>query len=254
MRCDAAPWETKGLSLSFNPHTYMRCDTAAGVTITQAKVSIHTPTWGVTTWQAHQVRTFCFNPHTYMRCDFRQQRVGREWKVSIHTPTWGVTDDPGRMNAVIDVSIHTPTWGVTEQGLKNSERRTVSIHTPTWGVTLVSSNLIDAEVFQSTHLHEVWQRWFSQLIVPGNVSIHTPTWGVTHLSDVVILLLCVSIHTPTWGVTNGHFVLWFALVVSIHTPTWGVTNHQSERFKAMKFQSTHLHEVWPSCIDVHWCA
>ena len=59
------------LEQSFNPHTYMRCDLQfLSPTTREAKVSIHTPTWGVTMathgcWEYDK----CFNPHTYMRCD-----------------------------------------------------------------------------------------------------------------------------------------------------------------------------------------
>ena len=54
----------------FNPHTYMRCDNKIAGVDTKGQVSIHTPTWGVTT-----------NPGSYRKKN----------QVSIHTPTWGVT-------------------------------------------------------------------------------------------------------------------------------------------------------------------
>ena len=71
MRCDcltASMQRTR--NSSFNPHTYMRCDAKFMREIDNIRVSIHTPTWGVT-----------------------ESRVS-EWRykrVSIHTPTWGVT-------------------------------------------------------------------------------------------------------------------------------------------------------------------
>ena len=78
--------------LSFNPHTYMRCDTTVisryplivlfqsthlhevwprlMVAMIMVKVSIHTPTWGVTPICPFLSWFFPgFNPHTYMRCD-----------------------------------------------------------------------------------------------------------------------------------------------------------------------------------------
>ena len=36
------------LDIGFNPHTYMRCDLVASAKVPHTKVSIHTPTWGVT--------------------------------------------------------------------------------------------------------------------------------------------------------------------------------------------------------------
>ena len=164
-------------------------------------VSIHTPTWGVTTeWGAtylnamfqsthlHEVWPItrfynrfmiCFNPHTYMRCDL-------------------IMDDD------FDSS-----W--------------VSIHTPTWGVTSVCS-------------------WY---LLPFLVSIHTPTWGVTIGGMTQYIDFDVSIHTPTWGVTKSWQQQIGQLSVSIHTPTWGVTLIKNKKYLPNKFQSTHLHEVWP---------
>ena len=93
MRCDSHVTPLARFSRSFNPHTYMRCDpaerlTALSVAVFQSthlhevwlvqhialldviRVSIHTPTWGVTLGCiSHTIRTTCFNPHTYMRCD-----------------------------------------------------------------------------------------------------------------------------------------------------------------------------------------
>ena len=100
-------------------------------------VSIHTPTWGVTTLLSLLYLTKrCFNPHTYMRCDFVLHRDGTPYIVSIHTPTWGVTEHQGHQLYPLYVSIHTPTWGVTS----------LSIH------------FVHCGKFQSTHLHEVWRR------------------------------------------------------------------------------------------------
>ena len=88
-------WRQRSLhippTISFNPHTYMRCDKHYANLPTYNKVSIHTPTWGVTisswtisvgkefqsthlheVWQSRENSMLirpCFNPHTYMRCD-----------------------------------------------------------------------------------------------------------------------------------------------------------------------------------------
>ena len=76
----------------FNPHTHEGCDIAAFSSYPSIKVSIHTPTKGVTPPEALVL------PAT---------------DVSIHTPTKGVTsDDPADYIRFV-VSIHTPTKGVT---------------------------------------------------------------------------------------------------------------------------------------------
>ncbi len=180
MRCDAAPWETKGLSLSFNPHTYMRCDTAAGVTITQAKVSIHTPTWGVTL----QLRS---------------------------------------RGAAHHVSIHTPTWGVTSSHHRQAHHRRVSIHTPTWGVTTVRRGYSWKGKRFNPH---TYMRCDKTVVFEGlyrQVSIHTPTWGVTTCpSSVVLITRSFNPHT---------YMRCDRLMLFVD-------------FNPVKFQSTHLHEVW----------
>ena len=92
MRCDPASVLAERPQGSFNPHTYMRCDVAFFACFFTGGVSIHTPTWGVTSnsmycvippmfqsTHLHEVwhrsvgryvqRLASFNPHTYMRCD-----------------------------------------------------------------------------------------------------------------------------------------------------------------------------------------
>ena len=70
MRCDQDEAPDVRETLGFNPHTYMRCDDLQGTYQANYKVSIHTPTWGVTS---------------------AGSSTGGRWSVSIHTPTWGVT-------------------------------------------------------------------------------------------------------------------------------------------------------------------
>ena len=120
----------------FNPHTYMRCDSAnhsktfttcvfqsthlhevwLGIATLIALillVSIHTPTWGVTESKSSVYADEGFNPHTYMRCDNGFRFICFGYFVSIHTPTWGVTEIRVYRSLRNSVSIHTPTWGVT---------------------------------------------------------------------------------------------------------------------------------------------
>ena len=92
MRCDLFAWIWGMVETSFNPHTYMRCDNRGKTVCWYDRVSIHTPTWGVTAnsmnykinqmfqsthlhevwpiWITEVSNDFqSFNPHTYMRCD-----------------------------------------------------------------------------------------------------------------------------------------------------------------------------------------
>ena len=190
----------------------------------KGNVSIHTPTWGVT-------------PKVKCTLDLSE--------VSIHTPTWGVTlslrDNiwsvtfqsthlhevwlfvSVRWYCSCEVSIHTPTWGVTFLREYEAWLRQVSIHTPTWGVTIEGKQYVDTTVFQSTHLHEVWL-----LIV----------WTIR-------LIRCFNPHTYMRCDPSGLQKCRTISKVSIHTPTWGVTNRVYLLTLTVKFQSTHLHEVWP---------
>ena len=59
---------------------------------TYYKVSIHTPTQGVTPFIFAQVSDQeCFNPHTHAGCDRMEILENVLSIVSIHTPTQGVT-------------------------------------------------------------------------------------------------------------------------------------------------------------------
>ena len=75
----------------FNPHTYMRCDKGDRTMEARNIVSIHTPTWGVTsitcqnTWQKRFQSTHLHEVWHWYRF------YGSYVNVSIHTPTWGVT-------------------------------------------------------------------------------------------------------------------------------------------------------------------
>ena len=124
------------LQKRFNPHTHEGCDPSGKSWLDAYRVSIHTPTKGVTNFCV----AFCYR-----------------FTVSIHTPTKGVTYGYLTLTVFVDVSIHTPTKGVTKvsksfqltdfgfnphthEGCdKASNPRfqsiTVSIHTPTKGVT-----------------------------------------------------------------------------------------------------------------------
>ena len=101
------------------------------------KVSIHTPTKGVTRLlSCTSIEIRGFNPHTHEGCDDGVTRAFNSLnQVSIHTPTKGVT----RLQTIPEwykwVSIHTPTKGVTDPFRHYHIKIEVSIHTPTKGVT-----------------------------------------------------------------------------------------------------------------------
>ena len=97
----------------FNPHTHAGCDSTKAPPKPSIKVSIHTPTQGVTplirllilvskfqsthprrVWlTVDWVGCICesFNPHTHAGCDSALLDQSKEYQVSIHTPTQGVT-------------------------------------------------------------------------------------------------------------------------------------------------------------------
>ena len=118
------------------------------------RVSIHTPTQGVTQGTV---------PYD------------REIKVSIHTPTQGVTAMEARAEPTSEVSIHTPTQGVTSARNDDSTAITrfnphthagcdyffwflvlsvhVSIHTPTQGVTSCCTSPKHVQQSFNPHTH-----------------------------------------------------------------------------------------------------
>ena len=211
------------------------------------RVSIHTPTQGVTLWWA---------------------RIATLFRVSIHTPTQGVTSFTAVTLQVGEVSIHTPTQGVTKLRLlcfgsswfqsthprrvwlRSPDRisspskfqsthprrvwRTatwyllfsrVSIHTPTQGVTPGRSIKSSMCRFQSTHPRRVWHSplWYPRLSMP--VSIHTPTQGVTNITIRTGSIHSFNPHTHA-GCDNFDLIDMFDFRVSIHTPTQGVTRRE----------------------------
>ncbi len=140
---------------SFNPHTHAGCDILIDMGAIEKKVSIHTPTQGVT----DAIIAY-----------------GDKLKVSIHTPTQGVTryipfpgnhpgfnphthagcDIPGRICADSDKSFnpHTHAGCDVKRG-QDDLIIEVSIHTPTQGVTVILWLIRDGSLFQSTHPRRV---------------------------------------------------------------------------------------------------
>ena len=225
MRCDHLRTARLKRTHGFNPHTYMRCDPTNGTSVGSFDVSIHTPTWGVTTKPATK---------------------SLQHAVSIHTPTWGVTKrwnldqkDPKFQSTHLHEVWLYPWWLHRSLWLcfnPHTYMRCdlhcivyhifkfyVSIHTPTWGVT---------ETIRST-----WT----------NSSRFNPhTYMRCDIRDVILHKKGnVSIHTPTWGVTQEKKEPWKS-GSSFNPHTYMRCDIRFKHGLAYhgKFQSTHLHEVW----------
>ena len=130
------------------------------------QVSIHTPTWGVTTSIVSTWVQGIMFQSTHLH-EVWQNKLRWRWLrilVSIHTPTWGVTrssawrsigrpgfnphtymrcDDLERSNVKDQMGFNPHTYMRCDlkRKLDVNNVPTVSIHTPTWGVTL-SANLL----------------------------------------------------------------------------------------------------------------
>ena len=121
----------------FNPHTYMRCDYDSDIFNNWIKkVSIHTPTWGVTTWRNRLSRpNTSFNPHTYMRCDLRKTGSAVVWMMFQSTHLHEVWPQI-IVEQLANMSFNPHTYMRCDRGQRGQVgKRIVSIHTPTWGVT-----------------------------------------------------------------------------------------------------------------------
>ena len=179
-------WHISGCSSlttqSFNPHTYMRCDIPNKYYPFMGIVSIHTPTWGVTLFACCVISTRMFQSTHLHEVWRRHTTIGNStgWFQSTHLhEVWlAVRVSYSLMSRFQSTHLH-EVWLC--QPFEDLHHLCVSIHTPTWGVTrncyshcvnIVSFNphtymRCDREQeqrvcwrrFQSTHLHEVWQRF-----------------------------------------------------------------------------------------------
>ena len=85
---------TKGLLVNFNPHSHKGSDLQLLYTIKLSKISIHTPTRGVTLLNQYPgLYENDFNPHSHKGSDNGFRWSWRLLVISIHTPTRGVTDN-----------------------------------------------------------------------------------------------------------------------------------------------------------------
>ena len=185
-----------------------------------------------------------FNPHTYMRCDLEllltMRGLGRFQSTHLHE-VWLIA----KPSFIRHSGFNPHTYMRCDSfDVKVDLQGGVSIHTPTWGVTILTFYLCLLELFQSTHLHEVWPCRIQNVKTLASFNPHTymrcdsgfvSGYCCFKRFNPHTYMRCdelefpkndtieVSIHTPTWGVTcmDFNFAVWFP--VSIHTPTWGVT-------------------------------
>ena len=148
--------------------------------ILDLRVSIHTPTWGVTV--VRSLRTRCY-------------------RVSIHTPTWGVTQSsltPACLGVFQSTHLHEVWLSADLNRSRYLVFQSTHLH-EVWPIDPIC--LYPVVKFQSTHLHEVWLNFYILRACFWSFNPHTYM-----RCDVCKFrsksLPCVSIHTPTWGVTR----------------------------------------------------
>ena len=188
--------------MSFNPHTHAGCDEEVKNANKVDRVSIHTPTQGVTIppspycreilfQSTHPRRVWLlpviavtlikgFNPHTHAGCDISNllykdipvefqsthpRRVWQIWRPPIYNP--------------YNVSIHTPTQGVTPaHGIYHWQTQSFNPHTHA-GCDMFFGIIDHTHQGFNPHTHAGCDAMDVCYIIPQNVSIHTPTQGVT---------------------------------------------------------------------------
>ena len=121
------------------------------------RVSIHTPTQGVTSRSERNTNRISFNPHTHAGCDLDAILQGLICMLGFNPHTHAGCDDYCLyLHASLHVSIHTPTQGVTSNRTVGIPLKKVSIHTPTQGVTRKKGYVKRIYLrFQSTHPRRV---------------------------------------------------------------------------------------------------
>ena len=147
----------------------------------QDRVSIHTPTQGV----------------TQSITSTKLIKI-----VSIHTPTQGVTIPCPVWRGCIIVSIHTPTQGVTlRPAIRGWRKRFQSTH-PRRVWQTISFTVTTFSRFQSTHPRRVWQSKRENWKRVKKFQSTHPRRVWRFAQWVILQLVRVSIHTPTQGVTS----------------------------------------------------
>ena len=121
----------------FNPHSHEGSDRSGRSCTFGQKISIHTPTKGVTYHLSPLLSpTYNFNPHSHEGSD----DLGPEWldryvRISIHTPTKGVTVEK-KLDVLVNSNFNPHSHeGSDRKRIKGQTNDGISIHTPTKGVT-----------------------------------------------------------------------------------------------------------------------
>ena len=187
------------------------------------RVSIHTPTQGVTSFHVPPQLDKHVSIHTPTQgVTFASWAKTAPNKVSIHTPTQGVTTGIWlSCHCYGRVSIHTPTQGVTVKSPFSSGNMEVSIHTPTQGVTHIIRHLGKCLWFQSTHPRRVWH-------MGGVDRTLMPLFQSTHPRRVWLIRINILLFFSGF---NPHTHAGCDPVVPTSTDNDG-------------FQSTHPRRVW----------
>ena len=208
---------------SFNPHTHAGCDNRYKCNYTRRRVSIHTPTQGVTL-SSHRVDDHYQFQSTHPRRvwhslvfpfdktkEFQSTHPRRVWLRSpdrISSPSKFQSTHPRRvwpvcvteMRDVLHVSIHTPTQGVTYHNLRHYVTHKFQSTHPRRVWQSEPCNSFWRAVFQSTHPRRVWPE--CNIILSSSVSFNPHTHAGCDIGGWSnVININVSIHTPTQGVT-----------------------------------------------------
>ena len=223
---------------SLNPHTHAGCDNRYKCNYTRRRVSIHTPTQGVT-----KLRLLCFGSSWFQSTHPR--RVWPSYKIVVVRPFLFQSTHPRRvwLRHITDTVSHHEFQSTHPRRVWHSPlwyprlSMPVSIHTPTQGVTNITIRTGSIHSF-NPHTHAGCDNFDLIDMFDFRVSIHTPTQGVTRREMVLYSFSWVSIHTPTQGVTHPYRWRFQSVYVSIHTPTQGVTQ-SGNRNKQGRHVSIH---------------
>ena len=200
--CDLWTYYYLWLWCCFNPHTHAGCDKTNQTSIDINRVSIHTPTQGVTKYliSNHErmlvsihtptqgvttkiIRIFApvsFNPHTHAGCD---AQYGRDNLIpflfqSTHPRRVWLMITPCCVIYFSFQSTHPRRVWQTVNALPFLAYQFQSTHPRRVWLIMSDFNPLD-RAFQSTHPRRVWQYSYFVTLTYDNVSIHTPTQGVT---------------------------------------------------------------------------
>ena len=150
--------------INFNPHSHTGSDQITSVFLLSARISIHTPTQGVT---AHP-------------CLCRLMAA-----ISIHTPTQGVTVYTWLQWDNGAISIHTPTQGVTVSWdeLRDFIRwfQSTLPHREWRWLRMIKL----CRIYFNPHSHTGSDWDFIKFDTILDISIHTPTQGVTQTQKLL---------------------------------------------------------------------